>query len=459
MPKRILLLTSTWGSESTKNVIDGILDRIGEEDIEIHIFNDYDSGRDSEYFVKGREIYSLPNPEHYDGMIVSLNTVGSIKHGLKYANDIAKTFRDCGKPVVGLDTHLDDSIFCGLDNYRSMYQIVDHMITIHDCRIFNYLGGPEDNGESIERYKAFRDCLEAHGLRVEKKRVLHMNFWKSDGKEAYDEWKERGVNLADALVCANDYMALGFVNEAIKDGIAIPDYMKVTGFDNVDEAQKYSPSITSVNRNWKMLGYESMDALLEAVDGNTEFDTRFVEGFVSYNESCGCDLTRDVRADYNSYLEGTRRGLETDLKHSYARQELFKSHSKEDFRKALAKCKEVLGFGDLAICLNESFFDGEPDKPKEGYDDKMIMITDEESVTADRNKRLHPEKWDQKEKVFLFSSLRNSVQTYGYLVMPYREEYLNEYRHRIFVESLSMALVVISNRIAFDKFKGIDIFK
>ena len=188
MSKRILMLTSTWDGDYTRQIIAGVLDRIGNDDIEVHIFNSYDTAMEADFFRKGREIYDLPSPENYDGLIIALSTVESVK----YVNRINEEFRKINKPVVSIDIHAEGAIFCGLDNYRSMYQIVEHMVTIHDCRTFNYLGGPEDNEEAAQRYKAFCDCLESHGIRVEKKRVLHRKFWKSDGRDAYREWKERG---------------------------------------------------------------------------------------------------------------------------------------------------------------------------------------------------------------------------------------------------------------------------
>ncbi len=356
MSGRILMLTSTWDSEYTNAVIAGIHERIGDAGIELHIFNAYDGLLESGFFSKGREIYYLPDPEKYDGLIIALTSVESVK----YVSSITEKFHEHNKPIVGIDTHADNSIFCGLDNYRSMYQLVEHMITIHDCRTLNYLGGPEENGENMERYRAFCDCLAAHGITVQKKRVLHKRFIRIDGLEAYKEWKERGVNMADAIICANDYMALGYVEAAAKDGISIPDYMKVTGFDNIPEAQWYSPSITSINRNWKALGYEAMDALLEAMDHKTEYDTRFVEGYIVFNESCGCDLTRDMAAAYNVLAKKAKKDQEVFLRQSYSRQTLLESRTMEDYQQAIRKCKEYLDLEDVAVCLCRSFFDADP---------------------------------------------------------------------------------------------------
>ncbi|MBQ6129097.1 MAG: substrate-binding domain-containing protein, partial [Lachnospiraceae bacterium] len=318
MTKRILMLTSTWDSDYSKAIVAGIIDRIGDDDIKLHIFNAYDD-MEYEFYRKAREIYSLSDPSNFDGLLLALPTVAAVD----YISSITERFHEYNKPIVGIDTHAENAIFCGLDNYRSMYQLVDHMITIHDCRNLNYLGGPEDHKENMERFSAFCDCLKDHGLRIQNKRVLHKRYRRNNGIDAYNEWKELGVNMADAVICANDFMALGYVEAAVKDGMMIPDYMKVTGFDNIIEGQTYSPSITSINRNWKSLGYESMDALIEAMNNETEFDTRFVEGSIAFNESCGCSLMRDIRSDYNELIGRVKSENEVARRQGYVRQLLF----------------------------------------------------------------------------------------------------------------------------------------
>ena len=55
MSKRILMLSSTWDSEYSKAVIAGIIERIGDDDIELHIFNAYDDLLEVNYYHKGRE--------------------------------------------------------------------------------------------------------------------------------------------------------------------------------------------------------------------------------------------------------------------------------------------------------------------------------------------------------------------------------------------------------------------
>ena len=125
----------------------------------------------------------------------------------------------------------------------------------------------------------------------------------------------------------------------------------------------------------------------------------------------------------------------------------------EDFMKALANCKERLEISDVAVCLNKSFFDGDPYTDIDRYDEDMILYTDDGKEDINRFKRLYPSRWKKDNKVFLFASLRNDNQTYGYMVMPYEPDFFSRIRHRAFVESLSLGLENISHNIAISKLK------
>lgn len=446
MTKRILMLTSTWDIEYTRAVISGITEKIYEENLEMDVFNAYDNVKEIQYYDKDREIYDLPESSAYDGLILMFNSIDS---GL-LIKDISEKFLQEGKPVISIDTHAPGAIFCGLDNYRSMYQLVNHMITIHDCRTFNYLGGPEDHEEDKERYRAFCDCLNNHGITVDKTRVKHMAFLRADGNRAYEEWKKEGLHMPDVVICANDNMALGYTETAIADGILIPDYLRVTGFDNVSRADKHSPSITSINRNWKQLGRDALDAFIEQLNGMNEYDTKYTEGYICYNESCGCDRERDIKRDYNELLDVNRREGHNRTLQSFARHLLCSSMNLDDFSEALKKTEELLAVKNIGVGINSNFFDGNCKDEIKGYSDEIELFTGDGRQSLKRNNALYYSKWKEDGyRVFLYSPLHMEKQSFGYCVMPYQEEFFTKNQHRTLTESLSLALDNLKLRLTF----------
>lgn len=456
MAIKILMLLSTWDNEYSKAIISGISERMEDTDVTLHIFNAYDDVEEIYFDKKNREIYSLPRLEQYDGLIITFNSVASAE----LITDISQEFIKAGKPVVSIDQHCEGAVFCGLENYDSMYQLVEHMITIHDCRTLNYVGGPADHEENMERFRAFSDCLRDHGITLEQKRVLHKSFLRNDGKDAYNEFKALGVHMPDAVICANDYMALGYADEAFNDGVLIPDYLKVTGFDNVVAAAQYSPSITTIDRNLKQLGYDSLNALLQRIDGTGQYDTWYTRGSLCFNESCGCEVTRELRNDYNKLLMKTNRDAKVFAKQGYCRKILCSSTNIDQLQQAIYRCCGLLEIDKVSLCLNKSFFAGNLSEERVGYDDEMNMYTfsfddkEEKELLTESIKLdevMYPRHWENEgEKIFLYTSLHFGNQTYGYCILPYKSDFFSRNQHRTYTESMSLALENICQRITLD---------
>ena len=125
----------------------------------------------------------------------------------------------------------------------------------------------------------------------------------------------------------------------------------------------------------------------------------------------------------------------------------------DEYGDALARIDELIDIGDVAICLNRSFFDGEPDKEITGFEENMVLYTKDEKYEIDRKEQIYPKEWAEKNKVFIFGSLRSSIQTYGYVVMPYRSDFFSKLKHRTIVESIALSLHTVNLRIELDRIK------
>ena len=229
MKRKLMLACCVWHEDYIRGLMRGISRRIEEDDLELHVFISYDTANDSRLQKKEQEIFSLPDVKEYDGILIASTSEGNkqvieelIAEGMKQ-----------GKQMLSIERKFEGIPSAGVDNYREFYQLVEHMITVHGCKIFNYIGGPETNEENQQRYQAFCDCLKNHNLQVDKERVGHFKFLTNDGKRAYDAWKEKGLHLPDAVICANDTMAIGYCNAAMEDGYRIPDDFRISGFDNL----------------------------------------------------------------------------------------------------------------------------------------------------------------------------------------------------------------------------------
>lgn len=447
MRKKIFMLCSIWHEDYIRGLMRGIRNRMEESDVELHIFASYAIFNNDVFAKKEREVYTLPDINDYDGILIANNSEGDYEN----VREQIETFLQYGKCVLSVEQPFEGIAVTGVDNYTEFYKLTEHMLTVHNAKTVNYLGGPEDNVENRERYRAFCDCMAVYGIPVEPERVLHMHFLHHDGEAAYKHWKKKEIHLPDAVICANDNMALGYCDAATVDGYCAPDDFLITGFDNFDEGQFFCPSITSVNRNWVQLGYDSMDKLLGIIDGKVKPGEFRSDGRLALNESCGCGLDkRDIRGDFRYVYHSKKQEEALELQQRISRQDLSICSHLTQMQQKLQAAYDRLGIEDMALCLNNSLFEEDLDGNKEGYDEMVYVASRDIHTKMKRSKTMDIAslnlRAEKEHRMFLFSALHLDGDTYGYAVAPYQDVYMKNHLHRTFLETISLALVNIRQR-------------
>lgn len=447
MKRKIGMICSVWHGDYIKGVLQGIRNRMENEDLELHIFASYAIFGNDIFQRKEHEAFTLPNTEDFDGFIIANNT----DVNMKTISNMIEEYHRNGKKVLSIEQSLAGVPCTGVDNYVEFYRMVEHMLTVHNCKTLNYLGGAADNVENMERFRAFRDCLTEHGIEVEPQRVMHKHFLQIDGEEAYRQWKEVGLHLPDAVICGNDNMALGYCDAAAEDGYSVPDDFLVTGFDNFEEGQLFCPSITSVNRDWVQLGYDSMDNILKLINGENVPAKIQTKGRLVINESCGCGRDkRDLRGDLRRVYSEQKREEILEVKQRISRQDLSISLNIKDMQRKLGEVYDRLGIDDMALCLNASLFEKEQTEDKEGYDNIVYVITRNNYTKMTRSRTALIENLNldikNENQIFLFSALHMDKDTYGYAIAPYADNYMKNNLHRALMDSLALSLVNIRQR-------------
>jgi len=433
------MLSSSWSNDLTHELIKGICERLDQDDVELHIMNIYDVLDPPGFYEKELEIFSLPDPAKYDGVLVAVNSVASM--GV-VDTILEKVGKENGK-ILCIDRQHKGLPSIVSDNYGAEYKIVDHLIQVHGCKTFNFIGGPKDNEESKLRYKGFCDALAANNIEVDEKRVRFYDFLQRDGKQAYHDYKELNLHLPDAVVCANDFMALGYCNEAEADGYQAPEDFKITGFDNLFDAQFYFPSITTVDRDYFLQGYDSANILLEMIDGKHEGKTEFFSGTtVRLNESCGCKVFRDFRKEFtNVYVSKTEDEYIKSVQRLIRRQ-LAKYNTSEMIPEALDECKRQLKLYDICLCINPASMELSEGDGYVGFEEDLDMYTSTGVGKIKRSNQLYPPEWSDlyKTRIYMFSPLHFGNMTFGYCVIPYEESSWELLDFRTYSEALSQAL-------------------
>lgn len=433
MKKKILFLLSTWQETYTKVIFDGIERYASEADVEIHAVNAY--GADVEYFVKEAETFLLIDVRQYDGVMMLFNGVGTKEFLDRYSDECKKY----NIPAVSIDIQVPGIGYCGIDNYSSTYAMVEHLINEHHVTRLQFIGGPEDHPDSLERAKAFCDCLESHGL--EPYAVKHYGFRRSSGMAAYQEMKESGRPMAEAYVCANDFSALGFCTAAKEDGLEPPKDFLITGFDNTEEARNYFPTITSIDRNLDGLGYNSILHLVDIIEGRQEMDAKkYISGVVIKGGTCGCEKDRDLASQYLALNEVLMKRNVNDTLQKGTRERLCGNNSFEQYQEELRQCIENKGLVDYRIGVSHCILDPN-NTMTEGYDEIMDVYGANSYVQLHRSQGLIPDDFrDDNTKIYWFGTLHCKERTLGYSLFKYTPSLMDFQYHRTLNETASLAV-------------------
>ena len=145
-----------------------------------------------------------------------------------------------------------------IDQYRGAYDATSHLISLGHTSIV-HVAGPEDSMDATERVRGWRAALSEHGLVAREPLV---GDWTPASGFAIGQ-QLAAANHFTAVFAANDQMALGLVHAFAGQGLRVPQDVSIVGFDDIPEAEHFSPPLTTIRQDFAELGRTVMHTLLE----------------------------------------------------------------------------------------------------------------------------------------------------------------------------------------------------
>lgn len=177
-----------------------------------------------------------------------------------------------GLPMVLID-HEDplipsDTVFA--NNIDSMARLSNHLLGIGHTQ--QHFIGPIRYSRSFrDRWIGFRNALEESGMKppaADDEMLLQEDMDSVVFHEEFKQWllkRKKAKNLPTALLCGNDFTALTVCEVLKEEGMAIPDDISVTGFDNIEDATRGVPPLTTVNVPKEAMGRAAVEKLLNRI--------------------------------------------------------------------------------------------------------------------------------------------------------------------------------------------------
>ncbi|MBO7744986.1 LacI family DNA-binding transcriptional regulator [Paenibacillus sp. MWE-103] len=151
------------------------------------------------------------------------------------------------------------------DTYLGIKLGAEHLIAQGVARI-GYIGGSNAEQTGYQRFCGFRDALELAGLPVRMDYVAESDYTENGGYETAKAWLQR-AELPEAIVAANDLMAIGVMKACEEASLRIPEDIAIVGMDNLDIASRVYPKLTSVSLNQEEIGRRAAQVLMDRLLG------------------------------------------------------------------------------------------------------------------------------------------------------------------------------------------------
>jgi len=170
-------------------------------------------------------------------------------------------------PVVAIDPHTGpaDLPTVESDSYGGALQATRHLIELGHSRI-GFIAGRRDLRSSIARDAGYRRALADAGISVDPGLVGSGSYRQDAVRVAALEMLRR-TDRPTAIFAANDISALEIVKVAGELGLDVPGHLSIIGFDDVPEAAKATPALSTVRQPMQTLGAEAARLLLTLMQG------------------------------------------------------------------------------------------------------------------------------------------------------------------------------------------------
>lgn len=254
-------------------VIRGIEDIANERNYNIILCNtDLD-------FEKERTALNMFHEKKVDGVLFISNTVSEGTMNKFYEMDI---------PVVLISTKDDNNTLPSvtIDNEEAAFAAVDYLCSLGHRKVAMLSGRYEDPNAGRPRVEGYLRALKQNKVTFDQTLFCEANF---DYKSGYETMKSLLVenNIPTAVFAASDTMAIGACKAILEAKLSVPMDISIIGFDGIEAAEFFYPSISTIVQPRYNMGAEAMKLLTKLMNNEEVEEEHLILDFqLAQRESC-----------------------------------------------------------------------------------------------------------------------------------------------------------------------------
>lgn len=194
---------------------------------------------------------------------------GLILTSARFEGDAARILSEQQIPFVLVNRRCGEiaSDYVGVDNIGGMRAVVEHVIGLGHSRIA-FVGGFPYSSVARDRYTGYLEALKAHGIEPEAELFFEGKYDIDSGAEAAKYLLSLpGGQRPTAICAANDLLALGVIDWAMRAHLRVPENVSVTGFDDLQLSGLAPINLTTVRQSRAEMGRAAAELVLKRIRG------------------------------------------------------------------------------------------------------------------------------------------------------------------------------------------------
>ena len=361
------------------------------------------------------------------------------------------------KPIISIamDLGIEGTTYTKIQCNQAFSDVIKHLIEKHNCKKIGFMSANQTiSAEATQRFEAYKFALADNNLKYDDNIVFHGAFTQDTGYRVLrDRFSTKEEVNFDALLVANDNMALGCIIALQELGVKIPKDVKVVGFDNTTHAYMVTPKLSTIDQNISQQGYIAAEKMLQKLNGLDIPSEIEMPLSPIYRQSCGCIDEKNLEQIYldsngisHPDLDVESIGLHASEKYYnlvpkidnvYRLFDLIKtSNSLEQLFYTMPYCLDNADMETISVCFAEELQIIEKyqkfEVPKKVHINMLIDNNSKQqefspSISFNPLERIFPEGFNNKPGVYLFQTLFSVEKNYGYFITKLTSEMYSVY--------------------------------
>jgi LacI family transcriptional regulator len=210
-----------------------------------------------------------------DNLMVNIDKVDGVILVAGMETSVINTFNAVSVPILLVDYVIEDRDIVSImpDAFEGAYMVAKHLVEL-GYKAIGFVGGLPEHPSIRARYRGFVVALVEAGIGIRKEWVIRDEDF-TDFDHGYSAGKKilMESERPQAIVAANDVMALGVIRACDEMSLRIPNDIAVVGYDNIEYGAYSNPPLTTVNVNKEKLGEVAVQRLLQMIDNKELVNT------------------------------------------------------------------------------------------------------------------------------------------------------------------------------------------